>query len=253
MSEKTKPINPWYFAGLLTVILTVGVGFRIDSVYRPDDWLIKIVTSLFIPAADFLSLSVSTALEQLRGDKITPLMVNISILFVMAGMFFLLFIAPWMLVTGSKNDPETGKPVKSKRWYAATPVILTAIIMALMAGIVTTFTFVINKSAIADGHERDTMRQELMNVSLNAASVVFLPQENGGGDGLFTGFTGDVNGEVRDIRLDDLDRYDPDSEYLFRIEAIIDSILIMKIENRDGNEQFTADVSPYDDPVFRLN
>lgn len=251
MSEKTKKINPWLYVILLTVILLFATS-SIDLSYSTDDWLLKILASLFVPAAELANTSSEAALEHiLSGNEFPSAMVNISILFSMAGMLMLLFLVPWMLVTGSNNDPETGEPVKSKRWFVATPVIITATIIAVGIGIITTFYYIHDKEEFTKGYERSMMQQQAVDLALNAASVVFIPHEAGGGDGLFTNFPGKENGEVRNIRLDDLDRFDPESHFPTEIDAVADSAIVITVQNHKGDKKRTGDVTPYGDKLFQ--
>lgn len=253
MSEKTKNINPWIFVVLLTIIIYMITGLRIGLDYAPNDWLMKTLGALFLPAVEMTNTATLAAIKIFGGESLPSATINRSILMSLAGMAVILFVVPWMMVTGSRNDPETGDPVKSIRWFAAVPVVITAIIIGVGVSFVSTAVYYNSKASIDAGYERDMMRHELMNLSMNAASIVFLPQAAGGGEGLFTGFADEENGDVRNIRLSDLNRYSDELPFHFEIErSVSDSMIVIAVENESQSKRYRSEVTPYDESLFRL-
>lgn len=212
------------------------------------------------PSMIVIEFSTINAINQFGGDMRMEGF-DSAVLLGLAGIAIIFVIAPTLILFGYKKTDTSDRTFRPAAWHFGTGIVLVAVGFGLYSSI----SFSSSKDNLTEASERhnalDQLQFELIDFYFDASAKAILPQEKGGGDGQFTNFIAD-DGSRRNIQLDDLDRYNPDSPFDFVIsEDISDSTISITgvtdvegndpdFQNADGSSgkiQLTLTMNPYED------
>lgn len=212
------------------------------------------------PSMILIEYTTRNAISQFGGDMSMEGF-NSALLLGLTGIAIIFVIAPTLILFGYKKAETSDPAFRHAAWHLGTGIVLVAVGFGLYSSI----TLSSSKSNLTEATERqhtlDELQFTLMDLYFDAATEVILPHEKGGGDGQFTNFLSD-DGSSRNIQLNDLNRYHPDSPFEFVMsEDISDStITITGVTDVEGNDpdfqnadgstgkiQLTLTMNPYED------
>lgn len=263
MNEKTKTILNWAIA--IVIAGTISLLILLPETPDPTTESIgktvqKVGFALTDPSLILTQFSTVNAISQFGGDISTEGFSS-ALLFGLAGIVILFIIAPTLILFGYKKAEKATQKLRPLAWHLGTGIILAAIGFGLYSSYSWTTAKDLITESVQQQREMDKLRLELMDLSFDASVQAVLPQEKGGGSGSFTNFMAD-DGSSRNIRLSDLDRYNPNAEFDFVIsENITDSTITItgvtdvegnnvEFQNADGSTgfiQLSVTVHPYND------
>lgn len=263
MNEKTKNILNWTIA----LVIVGGVLFLILFPQSNEPATLTLQKTGYVvtnPSMILLEYTTRNAISQFGGDMSMEGF-NLALLLGATGIVVILILAPSLMVFGLKRSEHSSESLRPVTWHIGTGILLSA----MGIGFYSAITFSISNNHMYEEatrqHAIDQMQFELMDLYFDAASRAILPHDKGGGNGSFTNFRAE-DGSTRNIRLTDLERYNPDSRFEFVIsDAITDStITITAVSDFKGNSpdfrnangetgklQLSLTMNPYTDD--RLN
>lgn len=264
MNERTKSILNWAAA----LIIAVGVLLLIlfPKFYEPTSLAVQksgyVITN---PSMILLEYTTRNAISQFGGDM-SMRGFNSALLFGLMGIAITIVLTPSLMVFGLKKSEHSSGPFHPVTWHLSTGIILAAISM----GIYSSITWTVSNEQIYKHADRqqalNQLRFELMDLSFDASVEAILPHDKGGGEGSFKNFISD-DGSARNMRLSDLDRYNPNSNFDFVIkDSVTDSSLtiigvtdyegenpdLRNADGRTGRVQLSVTVNPYTDPLIHF-
>lgn len=210
------------------------------------------------PSIILLEYTTRNAINQFGGDMSMQGFYSAMLLGLM-GVAVIFVLAPTLMVFGYKHSEKSEGSLRPITWHIGTGIVLAAVSF----GLYSSFNWAIANDKMSEHahwqHSLDQLRFELIDLSFDASVKALLPHEKGGGNGSFTNFMAE-DGSTRKIKLDDLDRYNPDSTFEFVLqEGISDSSITITgvspyegrnpdFQNADGstgNIQLSITVNPY--------
>lgn len=263
MKERTKSILNW----TVSLVIAGGVLFLILFPQSNEPAAIAIKKTghvLTNPSMIMLEYTTRNAVSQFGGDM-SMKGFNLALMSGLAGVTVIFVLAPAFMVFGYKKSEHSEKLLYPATWYLGTGIVIAA----FGIGFYSSVSWVNSNEAISEyadqQHTSDQLQFELIDLYFDAAVQAILPHEKGGGNGSFTNFRAE-DGTTRNIRLSDLNRYNPDSPFEFVVsDAITDStITITAVSDFEGNSpdfknangetgklQLSLTMNPYEDD--RLN
>lgn len=263
MNERTKIILNWAIASGVAVAVLLLILFP-ETFGAISPAVQKVGYMLADPSVILLEFTTRNAIDQFGGNMDMEGFSS-ALIFGLTGIAIIFVVAPTLLLIGYKKGEDINSRFRPAIWHIGTGIVLVAV----GYGIYSSINWSASKKNLIDSTERqhamDQLQFELIDLYYNASAEVILPHEKGGGNGQFTNFISE-DGATRDIQLNDLDRYNPDSRFEFKIsQNVSDStITITGISDFAGNDpdfqnangstghiQLSVTVNPYEDS--RLN
>lgn len=236
MSDKTKQYKwlPWAVATVGTIALTFLVSYVISY------WMI-------IPSQELTPWESAKAVDSIRAinefsegiadtgsywDKRIFALISLIVLFVIGPSL-------WMfseLKNQSKKDAEN-KLKKGVIWYVGVMIVITGLLYAVPMTIIKGIVFQNTWESAAENENADELRSHLSTLAFDAYEQYYLPHEYGGGANSFQSIPGD-DGNLRNIRLSDLEDYNSDTKNSYMLAPLeSDSVIkIYGIGNKQGND-----------------
>ncbi len=266
MKEKIKPALPWIIVVLLGVVIT-GLNYLIT--YQFDLGISRSILSLWaagaIPSTELLQFSVRLAIEQFGGGEFTAVEYFTSGAISAAGLLLLMIIAPYLFIKGYQKIETTGSEYRPVSWYIGATILVIGMTLSLSHLTSGFFANVHNNRLIEASRSQDQLRGQLMDLAFDAAGVMILPHEYGGGAGSFNNLPAE-NGGTRSITLQDLPSYTDGGRFEFLIDGeISDSSFTVTGYIKEGPDlspseaelnlserRFNVDITPYEEQLFRF-
>lgn len=266
MLDKIKNINPWLIAigiaiagEILFSIIATLLNFDVSS------WVSEIGYILSVPSMKIVAYDITQSINEFSGEGREFQGFSGITVTVILSMFVIFILNPYLLIKGYQQADRSGDPKqRSWIWYAGAILIMASIFPVLVSSIIGTKVFMNTKETAQNSHKMDMMRAELVDLAFDASYRLFLPVEQGGGDGSFHRFS---NGSET-ISLEDLESYSPDSEFEFLIHGeVSDSTLTIvavsdnqgrkadfeNVNGSMGRQQASVEVKPFDKSIFRMD
>ncbi|MEX0647310.1 MAG: hypothetical protein WEA56_00270 [Balneolaceae bacterium] len=252
MKEKIKLFLPW-----INVILVTGILISLAILAANaggsfiNRWVLGLSTMGAVPSASLLDYSVMRAIARFGGNELSSPEFLTAFLTAGTGLVLLVIIAPFLMARGYEKMEKDGGQHRGLAWYTGSCLLVLAISTSVFATVASVqLGKNINKSA-AESRSSDLLRAELMGLAFDAAGLMVLPQDFGGGHGSFTNFSSEEN-HPRNITLNDLDSYREDSEFHFSLHDNVtdSSIIIVGISGYETEQ--AVEVTPHDEEIFKV-
>lgn len=266
MKEKIKSWLPWINVILIVVIFVatcmVLINFR-GSLFNRWGHALSLIGA--VPSAELLGFEVNQAIMHFGGGESSFNKFVNSFLISSSWFILLMVIAPFLLVKGY-NRMNKGGQNHGITWYAGAFLMILAVSTTMVAAVTGTTSGITVKQSAAASRDSDLLRTSLMGLAFDAAGVMVLPPEFGGGDGSFINFSPDGE-DTRSITLEDLKSYSKSSNYRYVIhdEVSDSSITIIGVsdydgsnhefinaDGRQGKSQQAVKVTPLEQEVFKM-
>lgn len=264
MNERTKTILNWVVALFVTGGVLLLILFP-EAFGAVSPTIQKVGYMLADPSMILIEYSTRNAISQFGGE-VGMEGFSSALILGLTGVAIIFVIAPTLIVFGYKKSETVNSKLRPAAWHLGMGIVLIAIGYGLYSSI----NWSSNKKNLIEATERqhamDQLQFELMDLYFDASAKAILPHEKGGGNGNFTTFITD-EGSTRNIRLNDLDRYNPNSEFEFVIsDNITDStITITGVSEYEGNNpdfrnadgstghiQLRLTMNPYEDTRINI-
>jgi hypothetical protein len=265
MFDKIKDLNPW----IIAIILAIGVEVLITLVMSVFD----LKTRQFmgglgfvhaLPALKISGYEIAQSIGTFRGDIVDSRAFTETALTTGFSLFIILILGPFLLLKGYIKAERSGQSKKRGwTWYMGAVLIIMVLIPVFFSSTLGTVVHLDAKKSSEKNREKEELQKQAMNLALDASYLLFVPKEEGGGDGSFRTFGNASNSIV----LEDLDSFEKDSKYKFELygevkDSVITIVGTSMMPGRDenfenitgeiGNQQVSVTVTPYGKNIFKM-
>lgn len=259
MNDSTKPFLPWLIVVLLVVIFLLII-YMITS-YLQTGYARQLQSVLYslgaIPVFELFTFSILDSISRFGGTEATLAETARPLAISAGGLILMMVLAPWWLTRSAERSEQEGPQKRGVTWYAGAALILCGITVSAYQGVRFTMTATEIERGIEANRTVDELRNQLITLAYDAAELMLLPAELGGGEGSFLTLPG-PDGEPRAIELGDLPSYGDIDRFRISIDGeITDHTLRLTgtpvTDSDDSPTHMEITITPLEENLFSVN
>lgn len=235
MSDKTKQYKwlPWAVATGGTIVL-IFLGSYVVS-----NWMSQ--SQLLTPWESAQAVETIRAINEFDEgvydmspywENRIPALISLVVLFVVGPSLWVFSELKNQSNEGAENELKKGSV-----WYVGVMIVIAGLLYAVPVTIIKGIVFQNTWESAAKNENAGELRSHLSTLAFDAYEQYYLPHEYGGGANSFQSIPGD-DGNLRNIRLSDLEDYNSDTRNFYMLAPLeSDSVIkIYGIGNKQGND-----------------